>query len=94
MDTEDQPTCGKGLAESSILPAKLGNLIAAMAGNLVVHMKALDLTDSNSQAEYNKPPSNCSGRQTKWLAIVTYPWGGMMKLQWLNLKSERPLKSL
>ena len=53
MDTEDQPTCGKGLAENSILPAKLSNLIAAMAGNLAVHMKALDLTDSNSQAEYN-----------------------------------------
>ena len=53
MDTEDQPTCGKGLAESSILPAKLSNLIAAMAGNLSVHMKALDLTDSNSQAEHN-----------------------------------------
>src|SRR5215216_5139039 len=52
MDIEDQPTCGKGLAENSVLPAKLGSLISAMAENLAVHMKALDLTDSNSQAEY------------------------------------------
>jgi hypothetical protein len=53
MDTEDQPTCGKGLAENSVLPARLSNLISAMAENLAVHMKALDLTDSNSQAEYS-----------------------------------------
>ena len=53
MDTEDQPTCGKGLAENSVLPARLSNLIAAMAKNLAVHMKALDLTDSNSQIEHS-----------------------------------------
>ena len=53
MDTENQPTCGKGLAENSVLPARLSNLISAMAENLAVHMKALDLTDSNSQAEYS-----------------------------------------
>ena len=52
MDTEDHPTCGKGLAENSILPARLSNLIAAMAGNLAVHMKALDLTDTSSRTEY------------------------------------------
>ena len=53
MDTAEQPTCGKGLAENSVLPARLGHLIAAMAENLAVHMKALDLTDPNSQAEYS-----------------------------------------
>jgi len=52
MSTLEQPTCGKGLAENSALPAKLGELIAAMAQNLEVHMKALDLTDQNSRAEY------------------------------------------
>ena len=51
MDPE-QPTCGKGLAENSILPARLGNLLAAMAENLAVHMHALDVTDPNSRKEY------------------------------------------
>lgn len=45
-------TCGKGLAENSALPAKLGELISAMAENLEAHRKALDLTDQNSRAEY------------------------------------------
>ena len=40
MSTPDQPTCGKGLAENSILPAKLSELIAAMVENLEAHMKA------------------------------------------------------
>lgn len=51
MTTSDQQTCGKGLAENSTLPAKLGELISAMADNLAVHRKALDLTDQNSRAE-------------------------------------------
>ena len=53
MSTSEQPTCGKGLAENSILPRKLGRLIAAMAENLAVHSKALDLTDQNSRTEYD-----------------------------------------
>jgi len=53
MSASEQQTCGKGLAENSVLPAKLGELISAMAGNLETHMKALDLTDPNSQAEYD-----------------------------------------
>ena len=53
MDASEQQTCGKGLAENSILPAKLGSLIGAMAENLKVHMKALDLNDPNSRAEYD-----------------------------------------
>jgi hypothetical protein len=53
MSTPEQPTCGKGLADNSVLPAKLGDLIAAMAENLAVHMDALDLTDQNSQAEHD-----------------------------------------
>lgn len=47
----EQQTCGKGLAENSALPAKLGELISALTGNLEAHRKALDLTDQNSQAE-------------------------------------------
>jgi hypothetical protein len=49
----EQQTCGKGLAENSVLPAKLGQLISAMAGNLEAHRKALDLTDQNSRVEYD-----------------------------------------
>jgi hypothetical protein len=48
-----QQTCGKGLAENSVLPAKLAELISAMAGNLEAHRQALDLTDQYSQAEYD-----------------------------------------
>ena len=47
----EQQTCGKGLAENSALPAKLGELISAMTGNLEAHRKALDLSDENSRAE-------------------------------------------
>ena len=53
MSAAEQPTCGKGLAENSVLPAKLGQVMAAMAENLEVHMKALDLTDENSRQEYH-----------------------------------------
>jgi hypothetical protein len=53
MSTPEQPTCGKGLAENSVLPAKLAALLAAMAENLETHMQALDLTDQNSRAEYD-----------------------------------------
>jgi hypothetical protein len=48
---ETQPTCGKGLAEHSVLPAKLGEWTASVAENLELHMKALDLTDENSRRE-------------------------------------------
>ena len=51
MNASEQQTCGRGLAENSVLPAKLGELISAMAENLETHMKALDLTDQNSRAE-------------------------------------------
>lgn len=52
MNPSEEQTCGKGLAENSVLPARVGNLLAAMAENLEVHMKALDLTDPNSRQEY------------------------------------------
>ena len=52
MQTADGQTCGKGLAENSVLPAQVGKLIAAMAENLETHMKALDLSDENAAAEF------------------------------------------
>lgn len=48
----EEPTCGKGLAENSVLPAKLGELIGAMGEVLEVHMQALDLNDVNSKQEF------------------------------------------
>ena len=51
MDNDEQPTCGKGLAASAALPAKLGELLAARGDVLERHMKALDLTDPSSRAE-------------------------------------------
>src|SRR5437763_12151258 len=48
---DDQPTCGNGLAQNAVLPAKLAELLAAQAEVLERHMKALDGGDSNAQAE-------------------------------------------
>jgi hypothetical protein len=45
-------TCGKGLAEQSALPGKLGDLTESVAGILEIHMGVLDLQDDNSLKEY------------------------------------------
>jgi hypothetical protein len=63
MSISDGQTCGKGLAENSILPAKLGELIAAMADNLEAHMKALDLADVNSKQEFEAYESLVRGQR-------------------------------
>ena len=49
----EQPTCGKGLAEHSVFPARFGELLAAMAQNLEVHLITLDPGDENTQPERN-----------------------------------------
>ena len=49
---KNQRTCGQGLAEHSVLPAKVGELISSLAEILELHMKALDLTDENSKKEH------------------------------------------
>jgi hypothetical protein len=56
--TEDRiddstPTCGKGLAEHSVLPARMAEVIAALADNLAMHMPTLDLSDANARKEYD-----------------------------------------
>jgi hypothetical protein len=48
----DKHARGKGLAEQAALPAKLGALMASVADNLELHMKALDLKDKNARKEY------------------------------------------
>jgi hypothetical protein len=52
-ETDEQPTCGKGIAERSKLTAMLGELVAGTARVLEVHMKALDVSDPNSKAEFD-----------------------------------------
>jgi len=47
----EEQTCGKGIAEHSVVPKSLGELVAATARVLEVHMKALDLTDDNAKTE-------------------------------------------
>ena len=47
-----QPTCGEGLAEHSVVPAKLSEFVAAIADNLEAHMRALDLNDESSREEF------------------------------------------
>jgi hypothetical protein len=51
VDMTEQRTCGQGLAEHSALPAKLGELTAAVAEILASHTSALDLEDDNSREE-------------------------------------------
>lgn len=46
-----EPTCGTGLAEHSIFPAKLAAVAEAMAAVLEVHQKALDQADARSREE-------------------------------------------
>jgi hypothetical protein len=49
---EEQQTCGRGLAENSALPARLAEVIEAMAENLRVHMQALELDDEPAREEH------------------------------------------
>ncbi len=49
---DQAPTCGQGLAENSLLPGKLGELTAAMAETLDMHMRTLDVSDPQSKQEY------------------------------------------
>ena len=50
---DNQPTCGKGLAENATLPWKLGELAGAMGGVLEAHIPSLDLTDEDSRKEHD-----------------------------------------
>ena len=51
MTSEDQPTCGKGLAANAVLPEHLGHLMHAMADVLEAHVQTLDLDDENARRE-------------------------------------------
>ena len=49
---DEQQTCGRGLAENSVLPAQLAAVIEAMADNLRVHLGALELDDEPAREEH------------------------------------------
>jgi hypothetical protein len=49
---DEQQTCGRGLAEHSVLPARLAEVVEAMADNLRVHMGALELDDEPARQEH------------------------------------------
>lgn len=49
---KDQRTCGKGLAERSVLPANVARLLASLADVLEMHMKALDPKDEDARREH------------------------------------------
>lgn len=52
MAEAEEQTCGTGLAQNSVLPAKLSEMTKALADVLEAHMQALDLSDENSQREH------------------------------------------
>ena len=47
----EEQTCGKGLAEHSVLPAKLAALTASMAALLAAHQHSIDVADENGRQE-------------------------------------------
>jgi hypothetical protein len=49
----EQQTCGKGLAENAVLPARLSAVTNALADVLETHVKALDLDDENARLEHD-----------------------------------------
>jgi hypothetical protein len=49
---DEQQTCGKGLEQNAVLPAKLSELAAAMGAVLQAHIPSLDLTDERSRKEH------------------------------------------
>ena len=52
-ETEEQRTCGKGLAVNSALPARVSEVIDSLAENLELHMDTLDLKDPRARLEYD-----------------------------------------
>lgn len=47
----EEPTCGKGIAANAALPAKLADLMTALADTLEEHRRALNLSEPAGQAE-------------------------------------------
>jgi uncharacterized protein YndB with AHSA1/START domain len=50
-DMAQQPTCGKGLAANAVLPALFGQVLAATAENLDLHLLAIDTGNDAGRQE-------------------------------------------
>lgn len=50
---EQQQTCGKGLADNAVLPARLAAVTNAQADVLEAHLKALDVDDEHARLEHD-----------------------------------------
>ena len=48
---DEEPTCGKGIAANAVLPAKLSELVTALADTLDAHRPALDLDEPAGRQE-------------------------------------------
>ena len=48
----DEQTCGKGLADNAVVPGALAGVAGRLAGNLEVHMRALDRDDPAAAREH------------------------------------------
>ena len=51
----EQQTCGEGMADNAVVPGALAGVAGRLAGNLEVHMRALDRDDPAAA-------SGCSAR--------------------------------
>jgi hypothetical protein len=51
--SDNQQTCGKGLADRSALPAKIAELLTALSRNLEQHVPTLDLSDPHAKTEHD-----------------------------------------
>jgi hypothetical protein len=49
----EQQTCGKGMADNAVVPGALAGVAARLAGNLEVHMRALDRDDPAAAREHD-----------------------------------------
>jgi hypothetical protein len=50
-ESQDQPTCGKGIAASAVLPDKVAALMRATADVLYNHIRALDPKEADGKTE-------------------------------------------
>jgi hypothetical protein len=48
---DEEPTCGRGLAQTSVVPAGLAAVAEGLAENLEVHVRALDPGDAAAAQE-------------------------------------------
>jgi hypothetical protein len=52
MAEQQTQTCGQGVADNAVLPARLAEVVEAMADNLQAHMQALELDDEPARQEH------------------------------------------